>query len=320
MRLYIIIISVLLSLSSNVLAQREDNNESARNAALAMSDSLFNIANYMRKDGKYEEAIKFATQALNIRERIYATEDSVYVDYLFSLAEDNSNLGNYSEAIRLESKALSFTEKAYHGEMRLLITEFACWHLANYNLHLGNYEEAIRYRIEALNIIEKTSGRNNTRYAFYLSTLAEDNSKLGNYTEAIRLSTEALNIYKDIYGEERSSCIALAYYNSCLGNYGEAIRFWKTGKKTSNEHIDDAIYLIELAETCSTYFGNFTVAAKLCTEAQNIIEKTYEKNHPYYVLALTNHADYNSKLGNYTEAITQCTEAQNIIEKTCWLN
>ena len=304
-----------ISMVANIVDAQEDGADYKR-MLLAKSDSLFAVGEDLYNAGKYEDAIRLGTEALNIRENALGKDHPDYALSLISLAYYNSKLGNYSEAVRLGTKALNILEKVNGTDVYLLNI------LASYNSKLGNYAEAIRLGTEAMNIREKVLGKEHPDYATSLSSLAVYNAYLGNYSEAIRLDTEALNIIEKVYGKEHPYYVLslnnLANYNSDLGNCQETIRLGTEAlnlgeKMYGKEHPDYASSLSVLA-TYNAYLGDYQEAIRLGTEALNIIEKVYGKEHPYYANMLNNLAGHKAHLGNYSEAINLCTEALNIRE------
>ena len=64
-----------------------------------------------------------------------------------------------------------------------------------------------------------------------------------------------------------------------------------------------------------SHLGNYNEAIRLGTEALNICETVFGKEHPDYAKLSNNLALYYSHLGNYNEAVRLGTEALNIYEK-----
>ena len=61
--------------------------------------------------------------------------------------------------------------------------------------------------------------------------------------------------------------------------------------------------------------GNYAESIRLGTEALNIAERVFGKNHINYATILSYLEGYNSYMGNYAEAIRHGTEALNIAER-----
>ena len=166
--------------------------------------------------GKYSEAIRLETEALNVWEELFGNDDEHYTVSLTDLASYYAGSGNYSEAIRLATKVLNIREKTYGKEY--LGCADALKDLASYYAAgSGNYSEAIRLATEALNIEKKALGEEHPNCAQSLSNLASYYADLGNYSEAIRLSTEALNIREKVYGKEHVLSLGISVLTAQVG-------------------------------------------------------------------------------------------------------
>ena len=186
--------------------------------------------------GKYSEAIRLETEALNVWEELFGSDDDHYTGSLTDLASYYASLGNYSEAIRLATKVLNTCEKAYGKEY--LGCADALKDLASYYAAgSGNYSEAIRFATEALNIEKKALGEEHLSCATILNDLASYYADLGNYSEAIRLSTEALNIHEKDYLKEHPN------YATSLSNLASY------SFKSGNSQLTD-YYTIQTSELC----------------------------------------------------------------------
>ena len=286
------------------------------------ADSLFTLGNECYTQGKYEDAIRFATKGLDIYESLFGKKHLDYASHLNNIALYHCSLGNYEESIRLGLEATNITKNILGSEH--IEYAIALNNLAQYNYCIGNYAEAIQLTIESINIIKNTVGFEHHQYAIALNNLALYNYTLGNYTEAIRLVSETLDIYEKTIGREHHQyAIALnnlALYNYTLGNYIEAIRLVSETldiyeKTIGREHPDYAKSVGNLA-LYNYSLGNYAEAIRLGAKSINIIESTLGNEHPEYAKALNNLSYYNYSLGNYAEAINLGTEAMNIIEST----
>ncbi len=301
--------------------QLEPTSENYYRAELKMADCWHNIASDKEDEGKYSEAIKLETLALEIRRRVLGEEHTDYASSLHCLALYNDDMGNYTEAIRLGIIATEIRKKVL-GEEHIDYAK-SINNLAGTNSHIGNYTEAIRLGTIAMEVFKTVFDEEHPYYAGSLGNLAEYNSDLGNYQESIRLSTRTMEIYKKVLGEEHPdyarSLNNLAEYNSCLGNCQEAIRLGTQAmeirkKVLGEEHPDYACSLNNLAKY-NSYLGNYQEAIRLSTRAMEINKKVLGEEHPGYAWSLHNLAEYNSYLGNYQEAIRLSTRTMEIYKK-----
>ena len=284
--------------------------------------NILNVCRYVCAGlERYEEAIKYGTEYMEVYQGLYGTENSDYATILSNLAKYNAHLGNYSEAIRLGTEVLEIQKKVLGTEHPDYATSLV--NLARYNASLNNYSETIRLGSKGLEIWKRANGTENSDYATILSDLAICNSYLGNYSEAIRLGTEVLEIQKKVLGTEHpdyaTSLVNLAHYNASLGNYSEAILLGTEAleiqkKVLGTEHPDYAISLVSLSN-CNASLGNYSEAIRLGTEALEIWEKVYGTENSGNATILNSLSNCNASLGNYSEAIRLGTEALEIWER-----
>ncbi len=302
-------------------AQLDPTAENYYRAELKMADCCHNLSCEKYDEGKYTEAIKLETLALEIRRRVLDEEYTDYATSLHCLALYNDAMGNYTEAIRLGTIATEIRKKIL-GEEHIDYAKTIA-NLAISNSRIGNYTEAARLGTIAMEIFKKCLGEEHPYYAAMLLNIASNNSLIGNYTEAIRLGTIAMEIRKKILGEEHpdyaESLIGLAKFKSDLGNDAEAIRLGTIAmeifkKKLGEEHPYYAMALSSLA-SYNSYIGNYTEAIRLGTIALKIRKKVLGEEHPDYAESLSSLASYNSYIGNYTEAIRLGTIATEIYKK-----
>ena len=201
-------------------------------------------------------------------------------DSLFALGVDLYNAGKYQEAIPI------FTESDKIDKAVLDSTsnrrDYSAMWLASCYYQLGDTikaEETHEYYAYAP-VDRRLTVKSDSLFATGLMHL--NNNEVGN---ALNCFMQCAEIEKAVVGEEHVSylntmsaiaysCLSIAEYNSDLGNYAEAIRFG--------------------------------------TEALNILEKVYGKEHLNYAIALNKLAQYNSSLGNYSESLRLATEELEI--------
>lgn len=288
---------------------------------LEKAEMLDCLADSCCESGDFDEGIRLATEALQIKEQVLGKEHPDYADALNNIAVYYFSQGNPSQAISLVNGALQIYEKIEGKESEDYASTLSF--LFVFNQSMGNFDEAIRIGTEALQVMEKTIGKEHPNYAAILNNLAGCNASMGNFDEAIRLGTEALHIYEAIMGKESPdyalSLNNLAGFNSELGNYSEAIRLGTEALQVmaeviGKEHPDYASGLDNLANFNYT-LGNYSEAARLSADALQIRATVLGKETPEYATNLNNLASYNYELGNYDEAIRLGTEALQIREQ-----
>ena len=283
--------------------------------------SLNNLASYYSENGNYSEAIRYGTEAMEIRKRVLGTEHPNYAGSLNYLAKIISKTGNYSEAIKLGTEAKEICKRIVGTEHPYYATSL--YNLAGYFSKIGNYSEAIKLGTEAMEIRKRVLGTEHPDYAGSLNDLAGNYQEIGNYVETLNLMTEAMEIYKRVLGTEHPnyaiSLNNLANYYLQVGNYSEAIRL---GIEAMELHkrvmgIEHPLYANTLCNLASYYscVGNYSEAIRLGTEAMEIYKRVLGTEHSDYARSLHILANINSGMDNYSEAIRLGTEAMEIYKR-----
>ena len=91
--------------------QLEPTSENYYRAELKMADCWHNIASDKEDEGKYSEAIKLETLALEIRRRVLGEEHTDYASSLHCLALYNDDMGNTPRLSGLESLQRKYEKK-----------------------------------------------------------------------------------------------------------------------------------------------------------------------------------------------------------------
>lgn len=180
---------------------------------LEKSEMLDCLADSCCESGDFDEGIRLATEALQIKEQVLGKEHPDYADALNNIAVYYFSQGNPNQAISLVNEALQIYEKIEGKESEDYASTLSF--LFVFNQSMGNFDEATRIGTEALQVMEKTIGKEHPNYVAILNNLAGCNASMGNFDEAIRLGTEALHIYEAIMGKE-SPDYALSLNNLAL--------------------------------------------------------------------------------------------------------
>ena len=159
--------------------------------------------------GKYDESIKYYTQALENE-----TEDSPLKAMLLNnIGAAFNSKGEYDRAIDYYEKALAILKK-FHSEVHPNIT-------TSYNnigealKGKGIYDTAIEYYEKALTIDKKFYGEEHPKIATYYNNIGGAWKSKVQYDKAIEYYEKALAIGKKFYGEEHPKIAT--YYNNIGG-------------------------------------------------------------------------------------------------------
>ncbi|VXD23114.1 TPR domain protein (fragment) [Planktothrix serta PCC 8927] len=183
---------------------------------MASLTSLGNAYNYL---GRYEEAISFYQQSLEIARKIGNRQGEA--SSLNGLGNAYNSLGRYEEAISYHQQSLEICrEIGNRGGVAASL-----YNLGNAYNSLGRYEEAISYCQQSLEIYQEIGNRRGV--AGSLLGLGNAYNSLGRYEEAISYCQQSLEIYREI-GNRGGVAISLnnlgTAYDS-LVRYEEAISY-----------------------------------------------------------------------------------------------
>ena len=303
-------------------AQLKETDPNYNRAFREMPGCLSQLAVQKSKEGKYDDAIRYATESADGYKKIFGAEHKEYATALSNLAYMYNQVGNYNEAIKFVTIASEVYKKA-EGEKSPNYA-MSLSNLAQYNASNGKYDEAFRLENIAMSIRKEVLGDNSPYYALSVNNIASYYAYLGNYTEAIRLGTIASELYKKLLGDKHPNYAItlnnLAANNADIGNNTEAIRLEVKALKIYKEALGEnnpnyALALNNLAKFNSN-IGNYKEAIRLENIAMEIFKQSLGEKHPYYTVAINNLAHYNAQLGNYRESVRLDNIALEITKET----
>ena len=279
--------------------------------------SLVELSDYLYCNGKINEAIDVASEALEIRINLNGINHLDCATCLDNLAVLNSAIGYYNIAFQFENQAIEIRKEleAYDLDYARSLSILASLYSA-----IENYYEAIQLTGQALEIIDSISP-NNLFYATILDNRATYYSKLGNYNEAIKLGTKAMEIIELKKGTNNhyyTTCLGnLASNYSAIGNYDVAIDL-ETKVLAIREKAQRPLDYASSLNNLAFYYGkvkNYNEAIKKGREAMEITKRLVGKVHPLYFSILSNLASNYSEIDNFDEAISIQSEAMEIIKR-----
>ncbi|MBQ2098839.1 MAG: tetratricopeptide repeat protein, partial [Bacteroidales bacterium] len=264
-------------------AQHNPTHKNYHRAELMVAKCYYKLADQANKEGRYNDAVKFQTNVVEIRKKVLGEEHPDYAMALSNLAYYYDELGNYTEAIRLATVAMEIYKKTLGEEHPDYANSLH--NLASYCDELGNYTEAIRLGTLAVEICKKVLGEEHPNYAISLNNLAIYNDKLGNYTEAINLETRALEIRKkalgDAHPDNAISLNRLADYYLITGNYDAATDYYSQCYNCLNSFILKTFASMTTKErndfwkSNSTLFTNDLPYAAYKMASDTVVETSY---------------------------------------------
>ncbi len=288
---------------------------------LAEAEMLTQQVIQLYQQGKYNEAIPLAEQALAIRKKVLGDNNRLTADSLNNLAELYKSQGRYSEAEPLHKEALDIRRKQLgdnHPDTASSLNNLAALYYSQ-----GRYSEAEPLYKQALAIRKQQLGDNHPDTATSLNNLAGLYRVQGRYSEAEPLYKQALTIIKQQLGDNHpltaSSLNNLAGLYYSQGRYSEAEPLYKQAlairkQQLGDNHPDTATSLNNLAELYRVQ-GRYSEAEPLYKEALAIRKQQLGENHPDTAGSLNNLAGLYESQGRYSEAEPLHKEALNIRRK-----
>jgi CHAT domain-containing protein/Tfp pilus assembly protein PilF len=282
----------------------------------------FNEAIKLQDAGKYNEALRVAERALEIRERLLGPEHRDVAAAIDCLAGIYTGRGDYDKAEPLYLRAVAIREKVMGKDDP--DTAISVNNLAELYYYRGKYVEAESLFNRALDIREKALGDDHPDTALSLNNLAALYDLLGRDVEAEPLFKRALATREKALGENHPDTAQtlnnLATLYTSQGKYVEAEPLLKRAldirERTLGEnHPETATGFDNLAGLYRKQ-GKYDEAEPLLRRALESREKALGKNHPDIAISLGNLAALYKAQGKYGETEPLLRRAIDIRVKT----
>ncbi len=284
-------------------------------------DSLVLVADSLRQEEKFTEAIAITESARDLANKNLGEEHEKYALCLYFLGICNFQLGHYEVAEQLYLEAKTIREKVLgkaHPDYAKCLNNLAILYS-----EMGQYKKAIPLLLETKVVWEKSIGKEHPHYAATLTNIAIFYKNMGQYGAADTLLLEVKSIRRKVYGTEHPEYAAslnnLAVVYQDLGRYEDAERLnlevltiWE--KTLGKEHSNYARGLSNLGNLYRD-MGRYEAAELYLLEAKIILENVFGNNHPEYTLILYNLGALYEDMGGYEVAEGFYLEAKAIEEK-----
>ncbi|MEO1145547.1 MAG: tetratricopeptide repeat protein [Cyanobacteria bacterium J06638_22] len=262
----------------------------------------------LHQQGRYQEAMLLAEQALEMREAILSESHPDVAISLNNLALLHEELGNYAAAEPLYERSLRICETLFgadHPDVALSLNN-----LAELYRSQGDYDSAEALLQRSLAIFEGALGENDPTLAQSLNNLAELYRIRGDYAAAAPLYQRALAIRAAALGNRHPDVaqslnnLALLYHSQ--GDYAAAEPLYERSlamyeATLGDTHPNVALNLNNLAGLYQDQ-GNYAAAEPLFQQALSIYEMVLGRNHPTVALSLNNLAGLYQDQGDYAAA------------------
>ena len=157
-----------------------------------------------------DSALGYYEKVLNIRQKIYKTENRELADSYYYLNKIYFSFGNLEKALFYNEKALKIAKKLYEKDNSLIINILNDKGLIElYSMNHRNAEKIFNY---TLNLTRKKFGLNSIENIYPLSYVGLVYQDLGDYDNAIKNQKEVLRLAITNLGSEHYYC-GTAYQN-----------------------------------------------------------------------------------------------------------
>ncbi|RKK62252.1 hypothetical protein BFJ66_g1057 [Fusarium oxysporum f. sp. cepae] len=274
----------------------------------AMSGLLFNVAEALSMQGRYEGAAKLYRETLEMRQKVLGKEHPNTFSSMNNLAIVLNNMGEYEEAEKMHRETLELKEKVLGKEHPDTLDSMN--NLATVLRKIGKYKEAEKMHRETLEAREKVLGKEHPSTLNSMNNLALVLEDMGKYEEAEKMYRETLELKEKVLGKEHpdtlSSMNNLATVLRKIGKYKEAEKMHRETleareKVLGKEHPSTLNSMNNLALVLRK-IGKYEEAEKMYRETLELKEKVLGKEHPDTLSSMNNLATVLEKMGEYEEA------------------
>ncbi|RKL04917.1 hypothetical protein BFJ70_g17166 [Fusarium oxysporum] len=232
----------------------------------AKSGLLFNVAEALSIQGRYEGAAKLYRETLEAREKVLGKEHPDTLSSMNNLALVLRKIGKYEEAEKMHRETLEAREKVLGKEHPSTLSSMN--NLALVLGNMGEYEEAEKMHRETLELKEKVLGKEHPSTLSSMNNLALVLGNMGEYKEAEKMYRETLEAREKVLGKEHPSTLG------SMNNLATVLR----------------------------KIGEYEEAEKMHRETLEAREKVLGKEHPSTLGSMNNLALVLKKIGKYEEA------------------
>ncbi|NEP26593.1 CHAT domain-containing tetratricopeptide repeat protein, partial [Moorena sp. SIO3I6] len=275
---------------------------------LAEAERLNQQAEQLYQQGKYNEAIPLAEQALAIRKKIFVNNHLDVATSLNYLALLYKLQGRYAEAIPLAEQALAIRKKVL-GDNHLDVAA-SLNNLAELYKLQARYAEAEPLYQQSLAITKQQLGDNDLYVATGLNNLALLYKLQARYTEAESLYQKSLDIRTQQFGDNHfyvaTSLNNLAELYKLQGRYAEAENLYQQSLAITKQQFgDNDFYVASSLNNLAglyQYQGRYAEAEHFYQQSLDIRKQQLGDNHPDVASSLNNLATLYVSQARYAEA------------------
>ncbi|MCC3418100.1 MAG: CHAT domain-containing protein [Microcoleus sp. PH2017_07_MST_O_A] len=263
--------------------------------------------NHLDNQGKFNEAIVVAEQALVLAQSLHPGDHPDVAFSLNNLASLYNSQGRHNESERLYKQALEMCQRLFTDHPHVVAS---LNNLATLYQSQGRYGEAEHHFQKALEMWQRLFKDDDADLASILNNLGLLYDSQGRYSEAERLLQQSLQIRKRLFKGDHpdvaTSLNNLALLYSSQGRYTDAeplfqkaLEMWQHLFK--GDHPDVATSLNNLAGLYDSQ-GRYAEAEPFCLQALEMKKRLFKGNHPDVAFSLNNLASLYCSQKRYTDA------------------
>lgn len=268
------------------------------------ADILTKLADACSSNGYTYNAMSNLKEALAIQEKVSGMENDDYIDVLEDLGGVLFVNGEFNESVNCMKKAL-----ALHNTVsgKYSVKYLDCLEILSLIYQSSNRKDDLAATLSEMEDVKK-----NIPEEAYLSDpdrlveLATKNILDGDYNGALELSKKAVSLFEEAKKTDSEEYLN-AYMNwlMCLSLLGEHSQGYEVSKKAlALVDKDNPVYYQEFLKykiTNAKSIGYYGEALTLAKESVGYVQKTYGKDNPQYLEALTTLVKVYSTLNNAEE-------------------
>jgi tetratricopeptide (TPR) repeat protein len=165
-----------------------------------VANTLNNIGVTLHSLGRYEEALQYDKESLEMRRKIHKGDHPDVANTLNGIGVTLHSLGRYEEALQYDKESLEMRRKIHKGDHPDVANSLRG---VGVTLHsLGRYEEALPYKQESLEIRRKIHKGDHPDMANSLRGVGVTLHSLGRYEEALTYKQESLEMRRRIHNKK----------------------------------------------------------------------------------------------------------------------
>ncbi|KAH0537938.1 hypothetical protein FGG08_005388 [Glutinoglossum americanum] len=273
-----------------------------------LRNAVIGVASYFKSRGRYSEAERLCSWALEVRERVLGPDHPATLGAVNNLAVSYIELGRYGDAERLSSRALEGSERVlgpgHPGTLSTVHSLALAYH------KLGRYDDAERLYGRALEGSERVLGPDHPNTLRMVHNLAIACRQLGRRGDAERLSSRALEGSERVLGPDHPNTLqvahSLAIIHRQLGRYDDAERLFgrvlEGNERMLGSDHPETMGTVHSLAVVYHLLGRYNDAERLFGRALEGDERVLGPDHPNTLRAGHDLAIIHRQLGRYGDA------------------